>query len=246
MTDMILTGPDARKTSYKDDEPLPVAPKRARTSEDFYLFCKFILEYENYEDYKEDSEQQIIKGYTSSPLGSGIGQRNGRLNNSATRVSGSRRTVSPYGSGNEYSVTDSRSNTSRSSGESGVTVPSPSSDDSNGRGRFPSRSRKFSSSTSGSGDEEASSASAQDRMRKGIHLSDKSSYGLITCFCRRPYAGRPMIECSKCLTWMHLSCVKIKKSNIPEEFFCTKCKKNMKNKNSGDSEHVRTTLSRHK
>ncbi|XP_047102313.1 PHD finger protein 23A-like isoform X1 [Schistocerca piceifrons] len=245
MTDMILTGPDARKTSFKDDdESLPVAPKRARTSEDFYLFCKFILEYENYEDFREESDQQIIKNYTSSPLGSGIDQRSGRQKVSATRASSSRHGVSAYSSDkiNDYSVTDSRSNTSQSpSDESGA-----SSEDSHGRERFPSRSSKSSSSTSDSGDEEASSASAQDRMRKGIHLSDKSSYGLITCFCRRPYAGRPMIECSKCLTWMHLSCVKIKKSNIPEEFFCTKCKKNKKNKNSGDSEQSRTTLSRYK
>ncbi|XP_049845587.1 PHD finger protein 23A-like isoform X3 [Schistocerca gregaria] len=228
MTEMILTGPEARKTSFKDDdESLPVAPKRARTSEDFYLFCKFILEYENYEDFREESDQQIIKNYTSSPLGSGIDQRSGRQKVSATRASSSRHGVSAYSSDkiNDYSVTDSRSNTSRSpSDESGA-----SSEDSHGRERFPSRSSKSSSSTSDSGDEE-----------------DKSSYGLITCFCRRPYAGRPMIECSKCLTWMHLSCVKIKKSNIPEEFFCTKCKKNKKNKNSGDSEQSRTTLSRHK
>ncbi|XP_049845588.1 PHD finger protein 23B-like isoform X4 [Schistocerca gregaria] len=224
MTEMILTGPEARKTSFKDDdESLPVAPKRARTSEDFYLFCKFILEYENYEDFREESDQQIIKNYTSSPLGSGIDQRSGRQKVSATRASSSRHGVSAYSSDkiNDYSVTDSRSNTSRSpSDESGA-----SSEDSHGRERFPSRSSKSSSSTSD---------------------SDKSSYGLITCFCRRPYAGRPMIECSKCLTWMHLSCVKIKKSNIPEEFFCTKCKKNKKNKNSGDSEQSRTTLSRHK
>ncbi|XP_049806621.1 PHD finger protein 23A-like isoform X4 [Schistocerca nitens] len=224
MTEMILTGPDARKTSFKDDdESLPVAPKRARTSEDFYLFCKFILEYENYEDFREESDQQIIKNYTSSPLGSGIDQRSGRQKVSATRASSSRHGVSAYSSDkiNDYSVTDPRSNTSRSpSDEYGA-----SSEDSHGRERFPSRSSKSSSSTSD---------------------SDKSSYGLITCFCRRPYAGRPMIECSKCLTWMHLSCVKIKKSNIPEEFFCTKCKKNKKNKNSGDSEQSRTTLSRHK
>lgn len=37
------------------------------------------------------------------------------------------------------------------------------------------------------------------------------SWDLITCYCRKPFAGRPMIECSLCGTWIHLSCAKIKK-----------------------------------
>ncbi|KAK2144615.1 hypothetical protein LSH36_743g01033 [Paralvinella palmiformis] len=50
------------------------------------------------------------------------------------------------------------------------------------------------------------------------------SYDSVTCFCQKPFAGRPMIECSKCLTWIHLSCAKIRRNNIPEEFTCQKCR----------------------
>jgi len=55
-------------------------------------------------------------------------------------------------------------------------------------------------------------------------ISEEDSYDLVTCYCTKPFAGRPMIECSKCLTWIHLSCAKIKKTNIPEVFICVKCK----------------------
>lgn len=54
---------------------------------------------------------------------------------------------------------------------------------------------------------------------------DADSYNLITCYCGKPYAARPMIECSKCLTWLHLSCAKIKRKNIPDVFICVKCAK---------------------
>lgn len=50
------------------------------------------------------------------------------------------------------------------------------------------------------------------------------SWDLITCYCRKPFAGRPMIECSLCGTWIHLSCAKIKKTNVPDFFYCQKCK----------------------
>ena len=55
-------------------------------------------------------------------------------------------------------------------------------------------------------------------------VSDDDSWSLITCFCMKPYAGRPMIECSQCNTWIHLSCAKIRKSNIPDTFVCQACK----------------------
>lgn len=55
-------------------------------------------------------------------------------------------------------------------------------------------------------------------------VSDEDSWELVTCFCGKPFAGRPMIECSECNTWIHLSCAKIRKSNIPEEFICQRCR----------------------
>ncbi|XP_064635337.1 PHD finger protein 23A-like [Lineus longissimus] len=53
---------------------------------------------------------------------------------------------------------------------------------------------------------------------------DEDSPDLITCFCLKPYAGRPMIECSDCLSWIHLSCAKIRKNNIPDDFICQACR----------------------
>lgn len=56
-------------------------------------------------------------------------------------------------------------------------------------------------------------------------MSTDDSYDLVTCFCQKPFAGRPMIECSSCLTWLHLRCVKIKKTEIPDIFICPSCTK---------------------
>ncbi|XP_070494286.1 rhoGEF domain-containing protein gxcJ-like isoform X2 [Chironomus tepperi] len=52
------------------------------------------------------------------------------------------------------------------------------------------------------------------------------SFNSVTCFCGKPFAGRPMIECSACLTWLHMSCVKVKRKNIPEFYYCDNCKSN--------------------
>ncbi|MBN3298538.1 PHF13 protein, partial [Amia calva] len=53
---------------------------------------------------------------------------------------------------------------------------------------------------------------------------EDDSWDLITCFCMKPFAGRPMIECSECGTWVHLSCAKIRKTNVPEVFTCQHCR----------------------
>ncbi|XP_031572303.1 PHD finger protein 13-like isoform X1 [Actinia tenebrosa] len=54
--------------------------------------------------------------------------------------------------------------------------------------------------------------------------SDDEAWDVTTCYCSKPFAGRPMIECSECLTWIHLSCAKIRRSNVPDTFVCQKCK----------------------
>ncbi|XP_053895633.1 PHD finger protein 13-like [Malaclemys terrapin pileata] len=53
---------------------------------------------------------------------------------------------------------------------------------------------------------------------------EDDAWDLITCFCLKPFAGRPMIECNECTTWIHLSCAKIRKSNVPEVFICQRCR----------------------
>lgn len=40
----------------------------------------------------------------------------------------------------------------------------------------------------------------------------------------KPFAGRAMIECNKCNTWIHLSCAKIRKSHVPETYVCQSCR----------------------
>ncbi|TRY81541.1 hypothetical protein DNTS_012070 [Danionella cerebrum] len=54
--------------------------------------------------------------------------------------------------------------------------------------------------------------------------SGDDSWDLITCYCGKPFAGRPMIECEECSIWVHLSCAKIKKSNVPDIFYCYRCR----------------------
>ncbi|XP_033822856.1 PHD finger protein 13 [Periophthalmus magnuspinnatus] len=54
--------------------------------------------------------------------------------------------------------------------------------------------------------------------------SDDDSWDLVTCFCMKPFAGRAMIECNTCHTWIHLSCAKIRKSHVPETYVCQGCR----------------------
>ncbi|XP_026578171.1 PHD finger protein 23-like isoform X1 [Pseudonaja textilis] len=85
---------------------------------------------------------------------------------------------------------------------------------------------KESISTETSQDGEGSSSEGEMRvMDEDIMVeSGDDSWDLITCYCQKPFAGRPMIECNQCGTWIHLSCAKIKKTNVPDIFFCQKCK----------------------
>ncbi|KAL3841682.1 hypothetical protein ACJMK2_019793 [Sinanodonta woodiana] len=68
------------------------------------------------------------------------------------------------------------------------------------------------------------STSSRDEGTGDLQDSDDDSWDLITCHCLKPYAGRPMIECNECNTWIHLSCAKIRKTNIPEVYVCQHCK----------------------
>ncbi|NXE83197.1 PHF13 protein, partial [Cochlearius cochlearius] len=50
--------------------------------------------------------------------------------------------------------------------------------------------------------------------------ANDDAWDLITCFCLKPFAGRPMIECNECATWIGGAPPKIRKSNVPEVFIC--------------------------
>ncbi|XP_026472297.1 PHD finger protein 23-like [Ctenocephalides felis] len=78
---------------------------------------------------------------------------------------------------------------------------------------------------------------------------DVESYNTVTCYCGKPFAARPMIECSICLTWLHLSCAKVKKNNIPDIFSCQKCKSKqsgISSIHSASSMHFKPTSRRKK
>lgn len=98
------------------------------------------------------------------------------------------------------------------------------------RDRSPNSLESVSSSTDSAYSEAASSptsSSGDERLLDDVdeeYSSDDESWNKITCYCQKPFAGRPMIECSECLTWIHLSCAKIRKSNVPDVFICQKCR----------------------
>ncbi|XP_064384893.1 PHD finger protein 23-like isoform X2 [Halichondria panicea] len=56
-----------------------------------------------------------------------------------------------------------------------------------------------------------------------VYTSEDEEWNLVTCFCRRPFAGRPMIECSECGTWIHMFCANIPKDQVPEIYICPSC-----------------------
>uniref|UniRef100_UPI00398EA432 PHD finger protein 23-like n=1 Tax=Pristiophorus japonicus TaxID=55135 RepID=UPI00398EA432 len=93
-------------------------------------------------------------------------------------------------------------------------------------------------SVANSHDGESSSSEGETRiMDEDIMVeSDDDSWGLVTCYCQKPFAGRPMIECNQCNTWIHLSCAKIRKSNVPDVFFCEKCRDGKDARRSGSSQ----------
>lgn len=64
---------------------------------------------------------------------------------------------------------------------------------------------------------------------------DKETFESVTCWCGKPFAGRPMIECDKCLVWYHMSCEQVRRNNIPQLFQCSKCKEKRRQKKRSSS-----------
>lgn len=75
--------------------------------------------------------------------------------------------------------------------------------------------------------------------------SDDDSWDLVTCFCMKPFAGRAMIECNKCHTWIHLSCAKIRKSHVPETYVCQRCRETHGLQDTRRSHRSRAVPSKH-
>jgi len=165
--------PEVRKSfPTGESEEAPVI-QRGRSSDDFLMFCKMILDYENYDGEESQPSRQR---HTSSPMGS-----TGSTGESSLSTSGSSGLGSPLNTLQEQAVSDDESE-----------------DDSEG----------------------------------------------ITCYCKKPYAGRPMIECSSCATWVHLACARVKRTAIPDVWFCTICKSKTSTKGASRGAKVRARRSK--
>jgi len=151
----------AKNQEYKGDK------RRRRTAEDFLMFCKIILDHENYEQQRS---QDLRLRHSSSPLGS-----TGSSNESWPL---SKDEYSEMYSPPHHNVNLDDEDTNRNSTE----------------------------------EERENSEDADD------------SWDQVTCHCGKPFAGRPMIECSKCLTWVHLKCAGLRRTNIPDTWHCKICK----------------------
>merc|ERR1712226_696485 len=128
--------------------------RRGRSSENFLMFCKMILDYENYE---ETAREDILRRrHTSSPLGS-------------------------TGSGAESSMSSGQ--------EDSMLLESP-----------------------------------NTGTNTIISDEDSEDDNDVTCYCKKPYGGRPMIECSSCSVWVNLTCAKVKRTAIPDIWYCAFCK----------------------
>ncbi|XP_005996812.1 PHD finger protein 13 [Latimeria chalumnae] len=85
-----------------------------------------------------------------------------------------------------------------------------------------SQTRTF--SEEGKRDSETITSADMSTVETSNRTEEDDNWDLITCFCKKPFAGRPMILCNECGTWIHLFCAKIRKSNVPEVFICWRCK----------------------
>ena len=75
-----------------------------------------------------------------------------------------------------------------------------------------------------------------------FNFLDEGEEEEITCYCKKPYGGRPMIECSSCQTWVHLTCAKVKRTAIPDVWFCSLCKTKSTKLGSGAKSRARKVL----
>ncbi|KAG8177165.1 hypothetical protein JTE90_021759 [Oedothorax gibbosus] len=67
------------------------------------------------------------------------------------------------------------------------------------------------------------SYNSNDDQKSGTD-NETDSWDLITCHCMKPFRGRPMIECTLCGTWVHMSCAKVRPTHVPDVFICQFCR----------------------
>lgn len=176
----------AKNQEYKGDK------RRRRTAEDFLMFCKIILDHENYEQQRS---QDLRLRHSSSPLGS----------------TGSSNESWPL-SKDEYSEMYSPPHHSNVAED--LILDS----------------------------EDANRSNSTEEERENSEDAD-DSWDQVTCYCGKPFAGRPMVECSKCLTWVHLKCAGLRRTNIPDTWHCKTCKPTLKQLNKSEKEQKSSPVS---
>ncbi|OCT91042.1 PHD finger protein 23A [Xenopus laevis] len=134
----------------------------------------------------------------------------------------------PVGSGEQAQVKKGSRRKRRQRHRGGVTMSDTDTDEEERgerlAGSLPAPQLPPSAESSRDGGGSSSDADTQVMDEDIMVESGDDSWDLVTCYCEKPFAGRPMIECNICCTWVHLSCAKIRKSNVPDVYYCQKCR----------------------
>lgn len=73
-------------------------------------------------------------------------------------------------------------------------------------------------------------SSTEEILAKRKKKTTKVVQPHVRCICTNIQTDIPMIQCERCRSWLHCSCLKIDPLDIPKNFMCNNCK--VRNKKS--------------